>query len=106
MRWWPWTRRKLEEQKEEEASVFRSHDLDLEEQFRATANVMTIREAINMFLAIVKDHREDGHDCPPFCVPTQLAYFLQVMDDNDLRMMLTVLLKDMVDNYLRQEEEA
>lgn len=105
MKWWPWTRRKVEQQNEP-VSVFRGDDLDLEEQIQATANVMAIREVINMFLAIVTNHREDGHDCPPFCVPTQLAYFLQVMDDNDLRMMLTVVLKDMVDNYLRQEEEA
>lgn len=107
MRWWQswqWWKRDPEPPQEEEP--FRVADLGLEEQIRATANVMAIRDAVNMFLYIVKDHREDGHDCPPFCVPTQLAYFLQVMDNRELRMMLTVLLKDMIENYLRQEEEA
>jgi hypothetical protein len=87
-----------------DASHFRTRDLDLEEQIIATSNVMAVRDAINVFLVIVKDHREDGHDCPPYCVPGQLAYFLQVMDENDLRMMLTVLLKDMIENWLRQSE--
>lgn len=78
-------------------------ELDLEEQIVATSNVMAIRDAINMFLVIVREHREDGHDCPPYCVPNRLAFFLSVMDENDLRMMLTVVLKDMVENYLQQQ---
>lgn len=108
---WPWNRRRSEKQEEpepepvaEQPGLFRSHDLDLEEQIIATSNVMAVRDAINVFLVIIKDHREDEHDCPPYCVPAQLAYFLQVMDEGDLRMMLTVILKDMIENYLRQAE--
>jgi hypothetical protein len=109
---WPWSRRSEEPEPEPEpepateqpSSLFRTQDLDLEEQIVATSNVMAVRDAINVFLVVIRDHREDGHDCPPYCVPTQLAYFLQVMDGNDLRMMLTVVLKDMVETYLRQME--
>ena len=107
---WPWSRRRRHEVGAEglteQPSLYQSRDLDLEEQIVATSNVMAIRDATNVFLAIIKDHREDNHDCPPYCVPTRLAYFLGVMDENDLRMMLTVALKDMVESYLRQEEEA
>lgn len=109
---WPWNRRRNEDPEPEpepdlvleQSTLFRSRDLDLEEQIIATSNVMAVRDAVNVFLVIIKDHCEDGHDCPPYCVPSQLAYFLQVMDENDLRMMLTVMLKDMVENYLRQAE--
>ena len=71
----------------------------------ATNHVMAARDAANVYLSIVATHREDGHDCPPYCVPQQLAYFLDMMDAGDLRMMLTVILKDMVDNYLEQQAE-
>jgi hypothetical protein len=108
MKWWPWIRRRNKEQRQpvapETPSFFQSRGFDLEEQIVATSTVMAIRDAINVFLVVINTHREDGHDCPPYCVPTQLAYFLQVMDEKDLSMMLTVLLKDMVENYLRQME--
>lgn len=112
---WPWRRRKIEplsvapvpepepEPPPQLSPMFVAHDLDLEEHITATSNVMAIRDATNVFLAIVQDHRLDGHECLPYCVPAQLAYFLQVMDEDDLRNMLTVLLKDMVENYLRQQ---
>lgn len=109
---WPWNRRRSEpetivpQEVVDDEVIFRAkEELDLEEQIVATANVMAVRDAVNVFLSVINDHREDGHDCPPYCVPGQLAYFLQVMNDNDLRMMLTVVLKDMVDNYLKQEAE-
>lgn len=108
---WPWSRGgrdqpapEPEKEPQGEQMPLQTDELDLEEQILATANVMAIRDAINVFLVIVRDHREDGHDCPPYCVPGRLAYFLQVMDDDDLRAMLIVLLKDTVDNYLRQAE--
>jgi hypothetical protein len=110
---WPWSRRRSEEpEPEPESEPVPSltegpsfpRDLELEEQIIATSNVMAIRDAINVFLVIVREHREDGHDCLPYCVPNRLAYFLQVMDNDDLRMMLTVIIKDMVENYLQQAE--
>lgn len=114
---WPWSRRKTDPEPEpviplpivpeSPATAFQARGPEafgLEEHIVATANVMAVRDAVNVFLSIVNDHREDGHDCLPYCVPGQLAYFLGVMDVNDLRMMLTVVLKDMVDNYLQQEQ--
>lgn len=106
---WPWKRRRNEPEAVVSAqldpSIFRTNELSLEEQIVATSNVMAVRDAVNIFLSVTRDHREDGHDCPPYCVPSRLAYFLGVMDDDDLRMMLTVLLKDMVENYLQQMED-
>jgi len=111
---WPWKRRREDqppapvpvppEDDGAEQPPFPMRELELEEQIVATSNVMAIRDAINVFLVIIREHREDGHDCPPYCVPNRLAYFLQVMDDNDLRMILTVILKDMIENYLQQAE--
>jgi hypothetical protein len=106
---WPWTRRRNRYPEEGapepvDPSVFQSADLDLEEQIVATNNVMAIRDATSVFLYIIREHREDGHDCPPYCIPGQMAYFLQNMDDDDLRGMLIVVLKDMVETYLRQTE--
>jgi hypothetical protein len=106
---WPWVRRQPEPQPgpepvPEPQSELRPREFDLEEHIVATANVMAVRDAVNVFLSIISDHREDGHDCLPYCVPGQLAYFLRVMDEGDLRMMLTIVLKDMVDNYLQQQQ--
>lgn len=109
---WPWTRRQNKQQPEDapppplDPDVFRDSDLDLdlEEQITATNNVMAIRDAISVFLFIIREHREDSHDCPPYCIPGQMAYFLQNMDEDDLRGMLVVVLKDMVESYLRQVE--
>jgi hypothetical protein len=80
-------------------------NMSLDEQITATSNVMAVRDAINVFLVIIRDHREDGHDCPPYCVPSQLYNFLEAMDVSDFRMMLTVILKDMVDTYLTQQHQ-
>lgn len=106
---WPWTRRQNEEPENViptplDPDMFRGAELDLEEQIAATNNVMAIRDATSVFLYIIKEHREDDHDCPPYCVPGRMAYFLQNMDEDDLRGMLIVVLKDMVESYLRQME--
>lgn len=112
---WPWTRHRSKEPEgvapeqptpEQLAPepFLQSQGFGLEEHVVAATNVMAIRDAINVFLFIVREHREDGHDCPPYCVPSQMDYFLQVMDEDDLRWMLVVLLKDMVEMYLRQME--
>lgn len=114
MKWWPWKRATTPAPQPQSAAEpppvpvpveFGLRDLTLDEQVIATSNVMAIRDAVSVFLAIVREHRSDGHDCPPYCVPSRLDYFLEMMDERDLRMTLTVMLKDMVESWLQQQAE-
>lgn len=107
---WPWRRKSTDpapppqpEPQSEESGGFQIQDLDLEDYIVATQNVMATRDAINVFLSIIWDHRQDGHECLPYCVPSRMTYFLDRMDSVETRIMLTVVLKDMVESYLRQE---
>lgn len=106
----PWNRRRSdpvpESQPKQPSSAGSSWiaSMSLDEQIVATSNVMAVRDAVNVFLVIIRDHREDGHDCPPYCVPDRLHDFLAAMDLTDFKMMLTVILKDMVDTYLTQQD--
>lgn len=102
----PWSRRRSKSVPADPEYTGWVKDMSLDDQIIATSNVMAVREALNMFLAIIQDHREDGHDCPPYCMPLQLFDFLEAMDSIDLKMMLTVILKDMVDTYLHQQEQT
>lgn len=105
----PWRRKKVdsvpEPQPDKVPANWTVNDMTFDEQVVATFNVMAIRDAINVFLSLVRDHRDDDHDCPPYCVPQQLSDYLMALDDDDLRMILTVMLKDMVDMYLRQLQD-
>lgn len=106
---WPWKQRKGDAPtpqpapETQESGEFQLQDFDLEDYIVATQNVMATRDAISVFLSIIWDHRQDGHECLPYCVPTRMKYFLDVMDPVETRIMLTVVLKDMVETYMRQE---
>ena len=113
MKWW-WSRRRTEpDQLAQEPQPQDDHpldqiddDTDLRKQYIVASNVMDVRDAVHIFLAIIESHREDGHDCPPSCIPSQLDYFLRGMGRNDLCMMLTVMLKDTIEDYLQQQHEG
>lgn len=110
---WPWRRRTQQpvplpepepaKPQNPESGGFTIQDHELERYAAATANVMATRDGINVFLSIIWDHRQDGHECLPYCVPARMTYFLDRMDGVETRIMLTVVLKDMVESYLRQE---
>lgn len=77
-------------------------DMNLDEQIVAASNVMEARDGVDMFLSIIWDHRQDGHECLPYCVPNQMSVYLSRLDEDDLRLLLAVLLKDTVDKYMRE----
>jgi hypothetical protein len=76
-----------------------------EELIRAGENVMACREAINMLLGIVADHRADGHECLPYCISGRLHDALVQLNEYQVRMVLTVMLKDVYDAYAQQHSQ-
>ena len=83
-------------------------DLDAmssEEHIMAAENVMACRDLANMLLNIIDDHRDNGHECLPYCIPTELHEELEDLDHFELKMLVTVMLKDMYNVYLRIKTE-
>jgi hypothetical protein len=83
-------------------------DMTLDEHMLAAENVMTCRDFLNLFMNIIRDHREDGHDCLPYCMPEQLYLSIEDLELDDIKMILTVALKDMYNVYLQviQREDS
>src|SRR5689334_19477290 len=64
-------------------------DLDAmssEEHIMAAENVMACRDLANMLLNIIDDHRDNGHECLPYCIPTELHEELEDLDHFELKM--------------------
>jgi hypothetical protein len=80
-------------------------ELSFDERIMAAENVMACRDVVGMFLAIIAQHQEDGHECLPYCSPPQMFDYLRILDAQDMRMLLTIALKDMHENYLKIEPE-
>lgn len=78
-------------------------DLTLDEQVIAADNVMTCRDVANLFMNIIAEHRGDGHECLPYCMPVDLHEQLELLEPDELKMILTVILKDMYDVYYRMQ---
>lgn len=80
-------------------------DMTPEEHMVATENVMVCRDAVNFFMTIIHDHRSDGHECLPYCMSAELHEQLEVLDLFELRMILTVILKDLYSAYEQRQME-
>ncbi len=80
--------------------------LELTHLINMTNNVMWCRENLDAMLNYVGEHRADGHDCPPFCLPRGIAAFLNRLNKNDVIMLLLVLMKDLDASYVFEEPEA
>lgn len=102
MKWWPRRKPAAAPTALEPCSL---NDWELEVKMTAASNVMAVRDGVNVLLTLLWEHRQDGHECLPYCVPRRFNHYLGALDANDLRMMLTVTLHDMVDSYMRQEAE-
>jgi len=76
-----------------------------EEHIMAAENVMACRDLANILLNVIDDHRGDGHDCLPYCIPAELHEELEDLDHFELKMLVTVMLKDMYAVYLRAKTE-
>lgn len=68
-----------------------------------SSNVMWCRDTLNSMLDYVEEHRSDGHECPPFCVPVGISVFLNDMPKGHLIMLLIVLMKDLDVAYVPEE---
>jgi hypothetical protein len=73
--------------------------LDLRQLTNMSNNVMWSRENLDAMLAYIGEHRSDGHECPPFCLPQGIAIFLDSLDKGSILMLLVVLMKDLEVSY-------
>jgi len=80
--------------------------LDLTHFINMTNNVMWCRENLDAILEYVGEHRADGHDCPPFCLPPGIVVFLNKLDKGHLIMLLVVLMKDLEVSYIFEKPES
>lgn len=86
---------------EPEDPMARLVDMTMEEQMIAGENVMVCRDLLNLFMTFIARHRADGHDCLPYCIPRELNDYFEKLGADELKMMLTVTLKDMYQVYLQ-----
>jgi hypothetical protein len=74
-------------------------DLTFDELMIATKNVMACRDTADYFMSVIADHRADGHECPPFCMPLEMYTQLELLEPEEVKMLLVVILKDAYDAY-------
>jgi hypothetical protein len=79
--------------------------LDLDLLVNMSNNVMWCRENLDAMLAYIAEHRSNGHECPPFCLPRGIADFLNKLDKGHVMMLLVVLMKDLEVSYAFEEPE-
>lgn len=77
--------------------------LDFEALETMANNVMWCRQNIDSMVEYIHAHRQDDHDCPPFCFPAGLGLYLNELPRGHLMMMLLVLLKDLRVRYVPEE---
>jgi hypothetical protein len=70
-------------------------NVDIEDLGHMAQNVMWARENLDSMLDCIEGHRSDGHDCPPYCVPTPITNFLTQLTNEHLLILLVVLMKDL-----------
>lgn len=100
MRW-----KKKKSAPEPEEALGNLSDMTLDEHMMAAQNVMTCREFLNLFMSIIHDHRQDGHECVAYCMPGQLYLALEDLELDEVKMVLTVALKDMYNVYLQATQD-
>lgn len=68
----------------------------LEQYDNMFQNVVWAREQLSNLLDAIAAHQEDGHDCPVYCLPPDIAHFLIQLPDSAVLVLLQVALKDSV----------
>jgi hypothetical protein len=79
--------------------------LDLDLLVNMSNNVMWSRENLDAMLTYIAEHRSNGHECLPFCLPRGIADFLNKLDKGHVMMLLVVLMKDLEVSYVFEEPE-
>ena len=80
--------------------------LEFDRLARMSSNVMWCRENLDAMLEYIDQHRSDGHECPPFCLPPGITTFLGKVNKDHLFMLLVVLMKDLEVSFVVPEEPA
>lgn len=78
--------------------------LNLDRLIKMSNNVMWCRENLEAMLDYIEQHRSDGHECPPFCLPSGIVVFLDKLEKGHLFMLLVVLMKDLEVAYVTPED--
>jgi hypothetical protein len=68
----------------------------LEQYDNMFQNVVWAREELSKLLDALAMHQEDGHDCPVYCLPPEIAHFLMQLPPSGVLVLLQVALKDSV----------
>ena len=69
-------------------------------------NVMWCRQNLESMMDYIHLHRQDGHECPPFCFPAGVGLYLNELPRGHLMMLLLVLMKDLEMSYVFEEPES
>jgi len=77
--------------------------LDLDLLVNMSNNVMWCRENLDAMLVYIAEHRSNGHECLPFCLPRGITDFLDRLDKGHVMMLLVVLMKDLEVSYVPEE---
>lgn len=103
--WWRRNRKKAEVEPEADSysELGELSALTFDEQMIAAENVMACRDAANYFTSIIHEHRKDGHECLPYCMPTELHEAIEALDMPELKAVFTIVLKDVYDAYYRAQ---
>lgn len=80
--------------------------LDLIRLSNMSHNVMWCRENLELMLRYIAEHRCDGHECLPFCLPPGITTFLDGLEKGHIMMLLVVLMKDLEVSYAFEEPES
>jgi len=59
-------------------------------------NVTWAREQISNMLDAIACHQDNDHDCPIYCIPTDMSHFLLGLPPEAVLILLQVALKDSV----------
>lgn len=79
--------------------------LDLIQLSNISQNVMWCRENLDLMLGYIAEHRFDGHECLPFCLPSGIPAFLDKLEKGHIMMLLVVLMKDVDVTYAFEDQE-
>lgn len=98
-----WQRKKKKDDSADRLGIM--SEMTPEEHMVAAENVMTCRDAFGLFMALIHEHRSDGHECLPYCIPAELHEQLEGLDIYELKMILTVVLKDLYNAHVYRQME-
>lgn len=85
---------------DEEMGIGLLGNLSMDEHVIATENVMACRDLLNVYIGYIHEHRQNGHECLPYCTPGALLEHLHSVTGEEAKLILIVALKDMYNVYV------